>query len=456
MKKDRHSLNLTQGPIGKMLFLFFLPIAVGNLFQQLYNTADALIIAKFVGREALAAVGGSSSMVISVLLGFFMALSGGAGVVIAQAYGSGDGKRVSQSSNTALMLSIVLGIAFMIVGYFITPYILRVMKTPEDTMEGSILYLRIYFCGMLFNTVYNMGAGILRAVGDSRRPLYVLIVCCLTNIFLDILFVTAFKMGVAGVALATILSQCISAVIVLIFLCRAQESYRIGLRSLRFHADSLRHMLRIGVPAGLQSSMYNISNLIIQVALNQLGTVAVASWSMSGKIDGVYWAISTALGTAIMSFVGQNFGAGEKERIRKCTRLGLLLSLLITAVLEIAILLFGHYGIHLLIDDIEVMECTRLLLTYFVPYYLLWTAIEVLSGVLRGMGDTLIPVIITAIGICVFRLLWVAFVFPVFHTIKGISLCYPASWLITSVGIAVYYLVKRRRTLSDSAVPSVK
>lgn len=437
-------MDLTRGPIGKMLFLFFLPIAAGNLFQQLYNTADALIIAKFVGREALAAVGGSPSQVINVLLGFFSSLAGGAGVVIAQAYGSGDSERISKASHTAIMLSIVLGLVSTAIGYYFTPSVLAAMKTPADTMDGAILYLRIFFCGMLFTMLYNMGSGILRAVGDSTRPLYVLIVCCLTNIVLDIVFVAVFGMGVAGVALATVISQFISAVIVMWMLCRSEESFRIDLRRLCFRADSLKSMLKIGIPSGVQSSMYSISNLIIQVAINPLGTVVVASWSMAGKVDGVYWAMSSALGTAIMSFAGQNYGAGRRDRIRRCVKVGMLVSMVITAVLVAAILLFAQFGIHILIDDAEVMECTRLILFYFVPYYGLWTVIEVLSGILRGMGDTLIPVILTALGICGLRLLWVAFVFPVFHTVKGISLCYPASWAVTSVAILVYYYVKRR------------
>ena len=449
MKTSKHALDLTQGAIGKMLFLFFIPIAAGNLFQQLYNTADALIIARFVGREALAAVGGSPSQVINVLLGFFIALSGGAGVVIAQAYGSGDAKRIEHAANTAILLSIVLGAAAMVIGYFVTPWVLRMMKTPEDTLEGAITYLRIYFCGMIFNMLYNMGSGILRAVGDSKRPLYVLVVCCIANIVLDVVFVALLGMGVAGVALATILSQFISAVIVMYFLCSTRDSYRVNLRKLRFNSGALRRTMQIGVPSALQSSMYNVSNLIIQVALNPLGTVVVASWSMSGKIDGVYWAISSALGTAIMSFVGQNYGAKKSDRIRKSARLGMIISLAVTAVLSAAILLFGQFGIHLLIDDADVQECTWLILTYFVPYYLLWTVIEVLSGVLRGMGDTLVPVIITAVGICVFRLAWIAAIFPHFHTLKGLSMCYPASWVVTAAAMLVYYFGKRKKMTAE-------
>lgn len=449
MKKSKYSLDLTQGPIGRMLLRFFLPIAAGNLFQQLYNTADALIIAKFVGREALASVGGSPSQVINVIIGVFSALSAGASVVISQAYGSGDDERMSGAANTSVVMSVLFGIAAGVLGYIYTPQMLLSMKTPADTLDGAVQYLRIYFGGMAFNMLYNMGSGILRAVGDSKRPLYALIVCCMTNIVLDIAFVALFGLGIAGVAWATVLSQLFSAVIVMFFLYRSQEAYRVAPGTLCLKGSSLRRILRIGIPSALQSSMYSVSNLIIQVAVNSLGTVIVASWTMTGKIDGVYWAVSSALGAAIMSFSGQNYGAGLRDRIRSCARLGMLLSAGITLALEALILLFGKYGTQLLIDDAEVIEWTNRILTYFVPYYILWTAIEVLSGVLRGMGDTLVPVILTAVGICGVRLVWIATVFQTYHTAKGLSLSYAASWAITSLAIYVYYEIKRRRVLCE-------
>ena len=452
MKNKKHTLDLTQGSIPHTLLAFFLPIAAGNLFQQLYNTADALIIAKFVGSSALAAVGGSPAQVINVVISFFTALAAGAGVTISHAFGSGHSERISRSSNTAIMIRILLGLLFMVLGWLFTPSILALMKTPEDTVQGASLYLRIYFGGMVFNLLYNMASGILRAVGDSRRPLYALVVCCLTNIALDILFVVAFGMGVAGVALATILSQLFSAAIVMYFLFSTREAYRVTPRTLCMHLNSLKRILEIGIPTALQSSMYSVSNFIIQIALNTLGTVVVASWSMAGKIDGVYWAVSSALGTAIMSFVGQNYGAGKKDRILGCARLGMLISLAITVCLVALILFFGQYGVQLLIDDSAVVDCTWQMLSFFVPYYFLWTIIEVLTGVLRGMGDALIPVIITGIGICGFRILWIAFIFPVFHTVRGITACYPASWALTAVAMLIYYMIKRRRVLSDDAV----
>jgi len=449
MAHRQHTTDLTQGPIGRTLFAFFLPIAGGNLFNQFYNTADALIISRFAGTGALAAVGGSASQIIAVIIGLFSSLSGGAGVVIAQAYGSGRKDRISAASGTAAALSLLAGLIFSAGGILLCPWILQAMRTPEDTLADSILYLRIYFGGMVFNTVYFMGAAILRAAGDSRRPLIVLIVCCAVNIGLDIVMVACLGMGVAGVALATVISQLISAIVILWYLTGTSEAYRLSFHTLRPEPESLRAMLHIGVPAALQASMYNVSNLIIQIALNQLGTVAVASWSMSGKVDGVFWAVSNALGTALMSFVGQNFGALRKDRIRAGVRRSLFMFFAATLALEAAILAFGQFCLSLLTGDAAVIDCTRTILWCFVPFYFLWTFIEIFSSSLRGIGDTVIPVVITGLGICAFRMLWIVLVFPRFHTIVGLSMCYAASWLVTALVMGLYYRRKSRLALSD-------
>lgn len=445
--------DLTEGVIWKKLLLFFLPIAAGTLFQQLYNTVDAVVVGKFVGTGALAAVGGSTAQVIALCIGFFVALSGGAGVIIAQFFGAGDGSAVSRAANSSIAFSLVAGAALTAAGIWLTPAVLEAMGTPADTMTDSVVYLRIYFAGTIFVMLFNMGSAILRSVGDSRSPLLYLIICCLCNIALDLILVLRLHMGVAGVALATVLSQFLSTALVLLQLCRTRSAYRISLQHLRMERTVMTQMLRIGVPAGLQSSMYNLSNLIIQVAVNSLGTVVVASWTMTGKLDGVYWALSNALGTAIMSFVGQNFGAGRMERVKRCTRVGMVLSMSITAALVAALLSLGRFLLGLLLDDTAVIACTWEMMTYFVPFYFLWTFIEVISGVLRGVGDAIIPVIITGIGICGLRLVWVASVFVRFHTVLGISLCYPVSWLVTAAAMLIYYRRGRWQALRPAAQP---
>jgi putative efflux protein, MATE family len=448
--------DLTQGVIWKKLLLFFLPIAVGTLFQQLYNTVDAVVVGQFVGTGALAAVGGSAAQIIALFIGFFVALSGGATVIIAQLFGAGDRESISRASHSAVAFSLTAGAVLTVIGILITPAALRAMNTPADTMADSVVYLRVYFCGTVFVMLYNMGSSILRAVGDSRRPLYYLIACCVCNIVLDLTFVAGLGMAVFGVALATALSQLLSAVLVLAQLCRTQEAYRITLAKIRFHGLETRRMLRIGVPSGLQSTMYNLSNLIIQVAVNSLGTTVVAAWTMTSKVDGIYWALSSALGTAVMSFVGQNFGAGKTDRIKKSVRVSMGVFMAVTAVLVGVLMTSGRWLLHLFTADESVIACTWQMMNCFIPYYFIWTFIEVISGVLRGVGDAVVPVVITGIGICAVRIVWVFTVFVRFHTVVGISLCYPVSWLITAVALTAYYRRGRWLELKPAGSPAAE
>ncbi len=430
--------DLTEGVIWKKLILFFLPIAAGTLFQQLYNAVDAIVVGKFVGTEALAAVGGSPATFIGLLLGFFVALSGGAGVVIAQRYGAKDADMVSREIHTAVTFCFIVGIVLSGLVIAFAPQVLTLLKTPEDTLEDAVLYTRIYFGGSVFMLLFNMGSGILRALGDSRRPFMYLLVSCAVNIVLDLFFVIALDLGVAGVAWATVIAQGLSTLLILINLAR-HDNFPLRLRLLGIDREALKEMLRIGVPSGLQSSMYGVSNMILQIGVNTLGTVVVASWSMCGKIDGVYWAVSGAFGTAIMNFVAQNHGAGQPERIKACTKISLKLFSVATLLMSAGILLLAKPVLTIFTNDPAVMETTWKLLTYFVPTYILWTVIEIFSGVLRGVGDALKPFIILALGVCLLRIIWVLTVFQSFHTLFVISISYPISWAVTDVAMLVYY-----------------
>ena len=450
--EENQKYDLTEGPIAKKLLMFFLPIAVGTLFQQLYNTVDAIVVGKFVGTEALAAVGGSASQIVSLFIGFFVALTSGAGAIIAQLFGAKRQDMISTAVATSISFCFWIGIALTIVGIPLTPYILFWMDTPPDTMADSILYLRIYFSGTIFVLLFNMGSSVLRSVGDSKRPLIYLIVSCVGNIILDILFVVGFHMGVDGVALATVISQAVSTVMILVHLCRTKEIYRVEFRQIHIHKPTMMRMLRIGVPAGIQATLYNFANLIVQVAVNSLGTVVVAAWTMSGKIDGIYWAISGALGTAVMSFVGQNFGAGKMDRIHKSFKISMGVFLGLTVLISGGLLLVGRYCLGYFIDDPAVIARTWEILTFFVPFYVVWTFIEIISGLLRGVGDAVIPVIIVAVGICGIRLLWVKFVFAYFPTLMGVSLCYPVSWFVTAVALTIYYIKGNWRKLTPPDV----
>ena len=317
MKKNTHERNdLTTGTVWKKLLIFFVPIAAGTIIQQLYNAVDGLIVGRCVGTYALAAVGGRSAQIINVLVGFFVAMTAGASVVIGQIYGAGRKEDLDRAIGNAVTGMTLAGAALMIIGLVASPGLLRMLNTPEETLEGAILYLRIYFLGVPFVMILNMESSILRALGDSLHPFLFMVVGCVMNIVLDALFVIVFGWGVAGVAIATVAAQIVNAGLLTWRLNRGTEEYRLSVRNLKMKGVYLINMLRLGIPAGLQSSMYSISNMIIQVAVNSLGTVVVASWAMSGKTDGLYWAVSNAMGAAITSFIAQNHGAGRTDRVQ--------------------------------------------------------------------------------------------------------------------------------------------
>ena len=431
--------DLTQGVVWKKLLIFFLPIAAGTCIQQLYNAVDGLIVGRFVGTIALAAVGGSAAQIINLLIGFFVATTAGASVVIAQVYGAGRDEDVRLAAGNALAVFALLGLVLMAFGLVATPAMLRLLHTPEDTMEASILYLRIYFLGVPFVLILNMESNMLRSVGDSFSPFLYMVAGCVSNIVLDAVFVLLFHWGVAGVAIATVLAQVLNMGLLTWKLLRTQESYRLSFRDMKLRGVYLRNMLRLGIPSGLQSSMYAVSNMIIQVGVNSLGTIVVASWAMTGKTDGIFWAVSNALGAAITSFIGQNLGAGRQDRVKLCVKQGLILAFSVTVSLSALIMLLGRPLLHILTEDQAVIDTTYQIMTYFVPFYFTWTLIEVLSAVLRGAGDAVRPVVIIGLGICLLRILWILTLFQWFHTLLVLSLCYVVSWVVTSTAMTIYY-----------------
>ena len=449
MKKAKEKTNLTEGSVWRKLLVFFLPIAAGTIIQQLYNAVDGLIVGRFVGTGALAAVGGSSAQIINVLVGFFVATTTGASVIIGQIYGAGRTEDLNRAIGTSVTVMGLFGIGLMLAGIFASPGLLRLLNTPEETMEAAILYLRIYFSGVPFLLVLNMQSSILRALGDSFHPFLYMVVSCVLNIVLDMLFVIVFGWGVAGVAIATVAAQVVNTALLTQQLARGDQEYRLTFRNLGVKGVYLTNMLRLGIPAGLQSSMYSISNMIIQIAVNSLGTVVVASWAMSGKTDGFYWAVSNAIGAAITSFIAQNYGAGRTDRVRHCVRQGLIMHLLITVVVSILLMLTAIPVLRLLTPDEAVVGTTFQIMSYFVPFYFTWVLVEVLSAVLRGTGDVVYPVLIIGIGICLFRIIWILTVFAYFGTLLSLCLSYTVSWIITSAALVIYYKkggwINRRR-----------
>ncbi len=431
--------DLTTGAVWKKLLIFFLPIAAGTCIQQLYNAVDGMIVGRFVGTAALAAVGGSAAQIINLLIGFFISVTTGASVLIAQIYGAGRKDDVNRASGSAITLCILMGLALTAFGLAASPWLLRLLQTPDDTLAGSVLYLRIYFIGVPSILVLNMESNMLRAVGDSFSPFLYMVAGCICNIVLDVLFVVAFHWGIAGVAVATVLSQVLNMALLSIKLFSRKGEYAMSMRDLGMKRQYISGMLKIGIPAGFQASMFSLSNMVIQIGVNTLGTVVVASWAMTSKVDGIYWAVSHALGAAITSFIGQNIGAGDFDRVKQCVRQGMILSTGITVFLSTLLMLLGRPFLRILTPDPQVIDMTYTMMRYFVPYYFTWTLIEVISAVLRGAGDAVRPVIIIGLGICLFRIIWIATVFTAYHTVLVLCLSYVTSWVITGVTLLLYF-----------------
>lgn len=439
MKTSFSNNDLTTGIVWQRLLVFFLPIAAGTCIQQLYNAVDGLIVGRFVGTIALAAVGGSSAQIINVLIGFFVAVTAGASVVIAQIYGAGRREDVRIAAGNAIAVFALMGILLTVLGLIASPAMLRLLRTPADTMPGSVLYLRIYFLGVPFILVLNMESNLLRSVGDSVSPFLYMVAGCVSNIVLDIVFVVIFRWGIIGVAVATVIAQVINMVLLTRKLLLTDEPYRLSFRELKLRGVYLTNMFRLGIPSGLQNTMYGISNMTVQIGVNSLGTAVVASWAMTAKIDGIFWAVSNALGAAITSFVAQNLGARKTDRVELCVRQGLILAFSITIFLSGLILLLTKPLLHILTEDPEVISITWEMILYFVPFYFTWTLIEVLSAILRGSGDAIRPVVIIGLGICLFRILWIVTVFRLFHTVPVLCLTYVCSWTLTSIVMLIYF-----------------
>ena len=436
-----YSSQITEGVIWEQLLLFFFPILMGTFFQQLYNTADAMIVGRFVGKEALSAVSGSAGMLTQMIVGFFVGLSAGCGVIISQYYGAKRPEMVGYAVHTSIAFSMLSGAGIMVLGIILTPWMLRSMSTPEDIIDLSILYLRVYFIGMIPNLLYNTGSSILRAVGDSRRPLYFLIASCIANILLDLLFVVILRLGVRGAAIATVCSQIISAALVIQCLCRTKDMYRLHISQIRIDGRMLTRMIRIGLPAGIQSVMYGLSNVIIQTGINSLGTNTVAAWAAYGKIDAIFWMIINSFGIAITTFVGQNYGAGKRDRIHRGVRVCMGMTIVSSLLISALVYFFGIYAYAWFTTDQDVIQIGIDMMHYLSPLYTTYVAIEILSGALRGVGDSFIPMILCAFGVCVLRVFWILAVVPIHRNMYTIMFSYPLTWICTTILFFIYYLI---------------
>lgn len=432
------SNQITQGVIWKQLLFFFFPILLGTFFQQMYNTVDTIIVGRFVGTQALAAVG-STGPLINLINGFFIGLSSGATVILSQAYGADDRKGVHTILHTAVALSLILGLLTTIVGVLAGPQILQLTQIPENCIDDALTYIRIYFTGAVASMVYNMGAGILRAMGDSKKPMIFLIIACFVNIVMDLVCVVWLGLGAAGAALATVLSQIISAVLMLIVLVRLPQEQKLKFSQLQLNKDYLGRILQIGLPAGLQFITFDLANVLIQSSVNSFGDVTIAAWTAMGKTDSINWMICGAFGVAITTFVGQNFGAQQYARVRKsiwvCMAMGIPVVGAVSAIIvPLRSLILGIYT-----DDMAVIAAGAYIMLFTVPFNAIFIPVEVFAGAMRGVGSSLTPTLITGSCVCLFRVLWVILVVRRFHTIEMLAIAYPISWVLAGIAFLVVY-----------------
>ena len=427
--------GITQGVIWKQLLIFFFPILLGSFFQQMYNTVDTIIVGRAVGTQALAAVG-STSPLINLINGFFIGLSTGSTVILSQYYGANDREGTERALHTGVALSLILGLLTAAIGVSFGPRILALIRTPENCREDAALYVRIYFSGAVASMVYNMGAGILRAMGDSRRPMLYLIAACFVNIAMDLVCVVVLKMGIAGVAAATVISQVISAALVIAALFKSGLS----VKKIRIHRELVRRLLYIGVPAGLQYVTFDLANLLIQSGINSFGEVTVAAWTAFGKTDALTWMISGAFGVSITTFVGQNFGAQQYRRIRQSVWVCMGMSVALVGALSILTLTFRRFILGIYTPDADVIRVGAHVMMCIVPFNILFMPVEVFAGTMRGTGYSLLPTVITCVCVCVFRVIWIFLVVSRIHTIEMLAAAYPISWALAStVFFAAYF-----------------
>lgn len=429
---------MTSGNIYKKIALFAIPLLLGNFFQLMYNTIDSIVVGNYVGKEALAAVG-ASTPIINLLIAFFQGLATGAGVVVSRYYGARKQEEESKAIHSFLLFSILFGIALSIVGYFVSPVILRMMNTPSDYYNDADGYLAIYFLGATFLIVYNAGTGILQAVGDSKNPLYFLIATSILNIFLDLLFVKGFGMGVDGAAWATIISECISMLLVINLLMRTKNEYKVTLKNLKIDFSILKQIVEIGVPAGLQGMIVSVSNVIVMAYINQFGSSGVAGFSCSNKIDNFMGLPVNSLMLAITTFVGQNLGARQYERVKQGVRAALVMSISIVVTLGVFVFLFSDSLMRIFTSDMDVIEDGTIILRIMCPCYIFLCFHQVYSGALRASGRSSVPMVTSIIAFVLMRQIFLAVAIPLYHHISIIGIGYSFTWAMAALMTGIYY-----------------
>lgn len=445
-KSKKYEIDMCSGPFLGKILMFYIPLMLSGVLQLLFNAADIIVVGRFAGHVALSAVGSTSSL-INLLVNFFMGLSIGANVLVARFYGAGQKKELSEMVHTAILTSVISGIILLILGVIISGPALRLMGTPDDVIAQSTLYMRIYFCGMPFFMAYNFGAAVLRAVGDTKRPLYYLSVAGVINVILNLIFVIVFSLDVAGVALATAISQAVSAVLVLRCLIRSDADYKLELNKLQIVKDKLFKMMQIGLPAGLQSSLFSISNVLIQSSVNSFGSIAMAGNTAASNIEGFVYTAMNAFSQTVVSFTGQNYGAQKYKNISKVLLICQGLVAAVGLVFGNVAYLGGGLLLKLYSTDPEVIQFGLLRMSIICTTYCLCGMMDTMVGALRGLGCSIMPTIVSLTGACLFRVVWIYTIFAEYQTLSSLYISYPISWALTlAAHIICFVFVYRKLT----------
>ena len=437
LEEKKKSRLMTEGSIWKSILLFSVPLILGNMLQQLYNTADSIIVGNFVGSNALAAVGSSGSPIF-LLIGFSQGIAVGAGVVVSQFLGAKDREGAHTAVHTSLALSAILGAILTVCGIAVSRALLTAMNTPAEVLEDAVLYMRLYFGGVLFSVVYNMTAGILNAAGNSRRSLVYLAWASVTNIVLDFVFIVGLRMGVAGAAIATDLSQLVSCVLSLRFLMKSEDACRVELSAIRLHRKMAGRIIRVGLPTGIQNMVISFSNVLVQASVNSYGAAAMAGFAAYMKIDGFNILPVSSISMAATTFVGQNYGAGRLDRVKRSVWVTLAIGVIYTLCTGAALLAGQDAILHLFTADEAVVTYGKLAMRWFCPFYFLLSILHGLAGAVRGTGASIPPMVVLLVSLCLFRVVWIQFLLPFFSGIEGVFILYPVSWGLGALLMILY------------------
>lgn len=436
-KNNKNTLLMTQGNIWKLLITFSIPLIIGNLLQQMYNTADSIIVGNFVGSNGLAAVG-SGTALINLIIAFAQGASVGAGVVVSQYIGADKKDKIKISVHTSICISIILGLILSLLGIFASPSLLIMMKTPKVVLKSSILYLQIYCGGLIFNVIYNMATGILNAAGNSKKPLVYLAIASFTNIILDLLFIKIFNLGVMGAAIATDISQAISCILAIGYLLKVKSDYKLYIKDLKINKETAVKIIKIGLSTAIQNMVISFSNVLVQSSVNAYGATAMAGYAAYLKIDGFNILPVLSISMAVTTFTGQNVGANRLDRVKKGMYSSLIMVLVYTAFIGAVLLIFSHQVLGLFTHSAQVIMYGQLAMKYFCPYYFLLGILNVLAGTVRGAGKGIPPMIILLFSMCIFRILWIKIALPFYSSIDGVFILYPISWLVGAI-LMIFY-----------------